>query len=51
VKEASVGTHNGTVYMHDVSWWRPIQLTNPDGTFAIEASVFKQYFKGFGVVK
>jgi len=49
--EASVGTFNGTVYMYDVSWWRPIQLANPDGTFAIEASVFKQYFAGLGVAK
>lgn len=50
-KEATVGTLNGTVYMFDISWWRPIQLANPDGTFGIEASFFKQYFAGFGVAK
>lgn len=49
--EAKVGTRSGTVYMYDISWWRPIQLANPDGTFAIEASVFKQYFAGLGVAK
>jgi len=50
-KEATVGSMNGTVYFYDISWWRPVQLANPDGTFAIEASVFKQYFAGLGVAK
>lgn len=50
-KEGTVGSRSGTVYMHDISWWRPIQLANPDGTFAIEASAFKQYFAGLGVAK
>ena len=50
-KEATVGTLNSTVYLFDISWWRPIQLANPDGTFAMEASAFKQYFAGLGVAK
>lgn len=50
-KEATVGTRSGTVTMFDVSWWRPIQLANPDGTFAIEAKSFQQYFAGLGVAK
>jgi len=50
-KEATVGSMNGTVYFYDISWWRPVQLANPDGTFAIEAPVFKQYFAGLGVAK
>ena len=49
--EATVSTLNSTVWMYDVSWWRPINLANPDGTFAIEASAFQQYFAGIGVVK
>ncbi|WKE66323.1 C2 family cysteine protease [Gallaecimonas kandeliae] len=51
VKDATVHTHGGTLYMRDVDWWRPILLTKPDGVFAIEAATFKQYFAGFGVVK
>jgi hypothetical protein len=49
--EASVQTLNGTVVLHDVSWWRPIDLTAVDGVFAIEASGFKKYFAGLGVAK
>ncbi len=49
--EASVGTLNGTVWLYDISWWRPITLTTMDGTFAIEASTFKTYFAGLGVAK
>lgn len=50
-KEATVGSRSGTVLMHDISFWRPIELANPDGTFAIQASTFKQYFAGLGVAK
>lgn len=49
--EATVKTLNSTVWFYDVSWWRPISLADPDGTFAIEASAFKQYFAGLGVAK
>ena len=49
--EATVGVHSGTVYMYDISWWRPIAMTNPDGVFAIEADIFQQYFAGMGVVQ
>lgn len=49
--EATVQTLDTTIFMHDISWWRPINLTTIDGTFAIEASGFKKYFKGHGVVK
>ena len=49
--EATVGTLNETVWLYDISWWRPINLTAVDGTFAIEASAFKTYFPGMGVVK
>lgn len=50
-KEATVGTRSGVVTMYDISWWRPIVLADPDGTFAIEADSFKQYFAGIGVAK
>ena len=50
-KEATVGTRSGVVTMYDISWWRPINLANPDGTFAIEADSFQQYFAGIGVAK
>jgi len=49
--EATVGTLNETVWLYDISWWRPINLTTIDGTFAIEASAFKTYFAGLGVAK
>jgi hypothetical protein len=49
--EATVQTLDGTVWLYDISWWRPINLTAVDGTFAIEASAFKTYFAGMGVVK
>jgi hypothetical protein len=48
--EATVNTLNSTVFLHDISWWRPINLTTVDGVFAIEASTFQQYFAGIGVV-
>ncbi|MDQ3640654.1 MAG: C2 family cysteine protease [Actinomycetota bacterium] len=46
--EATVGQLSGTWLAHDVSFWRPIALANPDGVFGIEASVFKTYFAGLG---
>lgn len=49
--EASVQTLDATVQFYDISWWRPINMTVVDGTFAIEASAFKTYFAGIGVVK
>jgi hypothetical protein len=49
--EATAGTLNDTVWLYDVSWWRPITLTTVDGTFAIEAGTFKTYFAGLGVAK
>ncbi len=49
--EATVQTLNATVWLYDISWWRPIALAQIDGTFAIEASAFKTYFAGLGVAK
>ena len=49
--EASTNVLSGTVFLYDVSWWRPITLANSDGTFALEAGAFKQYFSTLGVVK
>lgn len=49
--EATVQTLNSSVWLYDISWWRPINLTAIDGTFAIEASAFKTYFAGLGVAK
>jgi hypothetical protein len=49
--EATTGTLNTTVFLYDVSWWRPINLAVVDGTFAIEAATFKTYFAGLGVAK
>lgn len=49
--EATVQTLNATVQLYDISWWRPIALAAVDGTFALEASAFKTYFAGMGVVK
>lgn len=46
--EATAGTTTGTVYMYDISWWRPITLADPDGVFALRDTVFKQYFYSLG---
>lgn len=49
--EATVQNLAGTTWLWDISWWRPINLAVVDGTFAVEASAFKQYWAGLGVVK
>ncbi len=48
--EGTVGALHTTWISYDVSWWRPINLTAIDGVFGIEASAFKKYFAGIGVV-
>ncbi|HEX9277411.1 MAG TPA: C2 family cysteine protease [Casimicrobiaceae bacterium] len=48
--EATASALDATIFMHDVSWWRPISLKDSDGTFAMEIGAFKKYFAGFGVV-
>lgn len=49
--EASIDTLGGYWFAYDISWWRPILLTNPDGVFALEAGTFKKYFAGLGTAK
>jgi hypothetical protein len=49
--EATVQNLTGTTWLWDISWWRPIDLADNDGTFAVEVSAFKQYWAGLGVVK
>ena len=49
--EATVLNLTGTTWLWDISWWRPINLAVVDGTFAVEASAFKQYWAGMGVAK
>jgi len=49
--EATVLALTGTSWLYDISWWRPIDTAVNDGTFAVEASAFKQYWAGMGVVK
>jgi len=46
--EATASVLDDTIYMYDLSWWRPITLKNPDGVFAMEIGAFKKYFGGFG---
>lgn len=48
--EATYGELAGTAWFHDVSWWRPIALGDPDGVFALRVDVFKSYFGWLGVV-
>jgi hypothetical protein len=48
--EATLGVLGGTEWFYDVSWWRPIVLSNPDGVFALRADVFKSYFGWLGAV-
>lgn len=49
--EATVQNLTSTTWLWDISWWRPIDLAVIDGTFAVEASAFKEYWAGLGVVK
>lgn len=49
--EATLTALTGTVVLYDISWWRPIVLTNPDGVFAIEAQTFQDYFSWMGGAK
>ena len=49
--EASIDTLSGYWRAYDISWWRPIRLTSPDGVFALKASTFKRYFAGLGTAK
>ncbi len=49
--EATVQNLTGTTWLWDISWWRPVNLADMDGTFAVEASAFQQYWQGLGVVK
>lgn len=48
--EATEHNYTGTTVVHDISWWRSIDLAPNDGTFAMTAAGFKDYFAGFGVV-
>jgi hypothetical protein len=36
---------------YDGSFWRTINMSTPDGVFALRVDTFKKYFAGFGVVK
>ena len=49
--QATVQNLTGTTWLWDISWWRPVNLADMDGTFAVEASAFQQYWQGLGVVK
>jgi len=44
-----INPFEGTVRFLDSTYWRPIQMLNPDGIFALEVSDFKKYYGGFGV--
>lgn len=46
--EATLGALDGTVSMYDISWWRPITLSDSDGVFGLEINVFKRYFSRLG---
>lgn len=48
--EVTAGALGGSITLHDVSWWRSVDLGVQDGTFAIPIDVFKSHFAGMGVV-
>jgi hypothetical protein len=48
---SAVGTLESTFWAYDISWWRPIDLTENDGIFGLAAGLFKTYFRRIGVVK
>lgn len=47
--EATRGQLAGLIAMHDISFWRSIDLGAVDGVFAIDVPTFKRYFAGIGV--
>jgi hypothetical protein len=48
--EATTGAMSGVWTSYDESFWRSINLPDVDGSFAVDANTFKQYFAGLGVV-
>jgi Calpain family cysteine protease len=42
-------TYNGVLTFFDVDFWRPINMINNDGVFAIEAATFKNYYAWIGL--
>jgi hypothetical protein len=46
--EASAFNLTGTTSFYDISFWRPVVLSNPDGVFGLEANAFRTYFSWLG---
>ncbi|PVH72602.1 cysteine proteinase [Cadophora sp. DSE1049] len=48
---AGLTTYPGLLDSFDTSFWRPTDMLDTGGVFALEASAFKNYFAGLGVAK
>lgn len=48
---AGLTTYPGLLDLFDTSFWRPTDMLDTGGVFALEASAFKNYFAGLGVAK
>jgi len=44
-------TYDGLLTFFDTSFWRPINMVNSDGVFALEISAFKYYYAALCVAK
>ncbi|CZR68435.1 uncharacterized protein PAC_18334 [Phialocephala subalpina] len=48
---AGLTTYPGLLDFFDMTFWRPADMLDTGGVFALEASAFKNYFAGLGVAK
>lgn len=48
---AGLTTYPGLLDFLDTTFWRPTNMLNNGGVFALEVSAFKNYFEGLGVAK
>jgi len=48
---AGLTTYPGLLDFFDTAFWRPAEMLDSGGVFALEASAFKNYFAGLGMAK
>jgi hypothetical protein len=46
-----LNAYPGLLSFFDSSFWRPLEMVDKNGVFALEPSAFKEYFAGLGIAK
>jgi hypothetical protein len=46
-----LNAYPGLLSFFDSSFWRPLEMVDKNGVFALELSAFKEYFAGLGLAK